>query len=166
MIKFKKGDKVRMLRESDDLIKGEIITIDGDDCLYPWITKTYSSGGRLCIAQDSAELVIQTEDPCEVSSTVLNRGTTGHIEARARYESVLTNKTNNKMTSIKETLKRLTLTKPEKQFVEAGLMYTDKSWEAEAKDFAREQMLESHMATKEFKDELLKVAEARIADRK
>jgi len=166
MTKFEKGDKVRMIEDYGNLKKGEIVTIDEDNSDCPAITKTHSSGGRLCIAQDSAELVIQTEDPCEVSSTVLNRGTTGHIEARARYESVLTNKTNNKMTSIKETLKRLTLTKPEKQFVEAGLMYTDKSWEAEAKDFAREQMLESHMATKEFKDELLKVAEARIADRK
>ena len=138
MFKFEKGDKVRMLKECLELIKGEIVTIDEDNSFCPFITKTDSDGRRMCVHQSHAELV----------------------------EEELTNKTNNKITSIKETLKRLTLTKPEKQFVEAGLMYTDKSWEAEAKDFAREQMLESHMATKEFKDELLKVAEARIADSK
>jgi hypothetical protein len=76
------------------------------------------------------------------------------------------NKNNMNYNTIKNTMQRMRLTKPEKQLVEAGLMNSDKTWRNEAIDFAYDKMRDDFMATKEFRDELLKVAEALIEENK
>ena len=75
-------------------------------------------------------------------------------------------KTNKIMNNIKNTAKRLLLSEPEKTFVKAGLMDIDKKWSCEAKDTARDQMLEDFMTTKKFKDQMTLVAEAIIEENK
>ena len=68
------------------------------------------------------------------------------------------------MKNIKTTLKTSLLSKEDKKLVKAGLMNNDKEWSSEVRDFALDQLIEERLATKEFKDSMLVVADDRLEE--
>ena len=71
-----------------------------------------------------------------------------------------------KKMSIKRRIKKMLLGEPEKTLVKAELMDIDGNWEYDARQYAKEKMLEEYMSTQEFKDSMVELAQSELDNKK